>query len=364
MYKKRRAARSGIQPTHSATLAKQPLSMHEAASNADPHDLTASDYSHWTTHAPQYGMAQASMQDLYQRPSTIVTSREQWASQHAIMSPVSAITAPPNQVSWPHDGASTTPLNTTLELSYPLELQTMLPTVSETVAPYVPYTTARSTSLDLGYPVEPLLTRHPSMASTNIVPVEYGPSPLETNTQPAPPSREKSLHSPKPKDPGDDPNPSERSECRFHSHCMHTDVDSGRNDNCLRVTSDPYISKAGPGAPTSNDGGVSHSTRHSVSSFGLHAPSTPTRHNADDFDEGIKAPQKGKTNWKHKAWMDKYSRVNINVDTAVHSNNRTPGRKRMMIYHLGGEFFDPPTSQPLSQRYRRVLLSSHHTTIR
>lgn len=117
-----------------------PVTLQEAGVLGAGSYSTASEYGQWTAYAPHYGMA-PSMQDLYQRPTTIVSSGDQWPSQHAIMSPVSATTAPPNQFWYPHDKTFPTPINTTLDLSYPLELQTMLPTVSESVSPYVPYAT-------------------------------------------------------------------------------------------------------------------------------------------------------------------------------------------------------------------------------
>ncbi|KAF2093670.1 hypothetical protein NA57DRAFT_81172 [Rhizodiscina lignyota] len=144
--KERRAVGLGVQPAalqipSQGGVEATPVSFQEVLS-AGSHYSTSSDYPQWPAYAPQY-MAHPSIQDLYpQRPSPIVTSQEQWPSQHAqsMMSPVSATTAP-QPAFWYQDKTFSTPLNTTLDLSYPLELQTLLPTVTDTVSPYVPYAT-------------------------------------------------------------------------------------------------------------------------------------------------------------------------------------------------------------------------------
>jgi len=93
--------------------------------------------------------------------------------------------------------------------------------------------------------------------------------------------------------------------------------------------------------------GFSHSTRHSVSSFGRNSPATPRTLNGDDFDEGLRVPSN---------------------DTVVRTNNQVPKLDRTMTDVYSDELFNLPTSQPPSQKpmknnlsllspYRNVMMS-------
>jgi hypothetical protein len=115
--------------------------MQEILSAGSPYS-TASEYNNtWAHYAPS-AMANP-VQELYApRPSPVVTSSETWSTGfvQAMMSPVSATTGPQN-FWYPQAKAYVPPASTSIDMGYQLELQTMLPTVSESVSPYVPYAT-------------------------------------------------------------------------------------------------------------------------------------------------------------------------------------------------------------------------------
>lgn len=107
--------------------------------------------------------------------------------------------------------------------------------------------------------------------------------------------------------------------------------------------------------------GFSHSTRHSVSSFGRNSPATPRTLNGDDFDEGIRVPQNGETNQKVEDWIDQYLRFDDGPDTIMRSNNQAPKLEHTMTDIYTDDLFPPQTSQPPSQKPSNLtLLSPYH----